>query len=735
MLAESLGADSNETDGPTSDGFTDAGRILVIDDRATTRAMVVGALSVLGYEVTEASTAQQGMALALREPFDLIIVDRQMPELSGLELTRAVRRRFADHERPIIILSHDDAGSTIGEVLRAGANDVVRKPVDFSQLVARVRTQLRRKHAEERWLSATRDLDRHVASRTSELIRTNTALRNELIKHQRVEQRLRERERTYRAFYEQNPSMFYTLDRRGIITSTNLYGAEQLGYTRDELVGSPLELLYPDAERRNVAHYVDACWEAPTSVRRWETRKVCKDGSTMWVRTTARVVDHDADPRLLMVCEDVTEAHNLSELLTYQASHDPLTGLVNRREFEKRLQRVLDTAKGSDDMHALCYMDLDQFKIVNDTCGHLAGDELLRQLSGVLQETVRRRDTLSRLGGDEFAVLMEYCGLEQAQRVANSIRDAVAEFRFAWLDKSFTLGVSIGLVPITGATQAVADVMRAADTACYVAKDAGRSRIHVYQEDDEESARRQGENQWLIQVQRALRDDRFFLEFQPIISLHSSPGSEFQDVEVLLRMHDDAGDIVHPGAFLPTSQRYNLCGDIDRWVVEHTFRWLQTTEYRTFINLNAESLADEGFVRFLEDRFREYRLAPERICFEFTESTAISNLANATRFTKVLKDWGCRVALDGFGGGMSSYAYLKTLPVDILKVDGTFVKDIIEDPLDLAMVQSFHQIGRVTGKETLALFVESPDILARVRSIGFDYAQGFSLGRPRSIAN
>jgi len=480
-------------------------------------------------------------------------------------------------------------------------------------------------------------------------------------------------------------------------------------------------------------------------IRRFESRLLRRDQTPIWVRVSAKVVLQDDESRLLLVCDDITEAYNLSQQLTYQASHDPLTGLVNRREFENRLKRVLDTVHRSDDEHALCYLDLDQFKIVNDTCGHVAGDELLKQLGELLQHHVRKRDTLARLGGDEFAVLMEHCGLEQAQRVAQNLRATVAEFRYPWEDKSFTLGVSIGVVPITRHSGDVGEIMRAADTGCYVAKDSGRNRIHVFREDDEQLARRHGEMQWVVQIQRALDEDRFLLEYMPVAAL-SAPGvsaathPEGPCYELLLRMQDDRGSVIPPGAFLPAAERYNLCYRIDRWVVANAFQWLagHPAHLRELglcsINLSARALADEQFLVFLDRQFRSARISPRKIGFELAEKAVMGNLAGATRFIKVLKEWGCRVALDDFGNGLASFAYLKSLPVDWLKIDGTFVKDIVGDPLDLAMVRSFYQIGNVTGKEMVAEFVESPEILEKVREIGLDYAQGYGIGRPRPLS-
>jgi diguanylate cyclase (GGDEF)-like protein/PAS domain S-box-containing protein len=435
---------------------------------------------------------------------------------------------------------------------------------------------------------------------------------------------------------------------------------------------------------------------------------------------------------------DITEAHHLSEELSYQASHDTLTGLINRREFEQRLQRALQIARVEKTEHALCYLDLDELKIINDTCGHVAGDALLRQLGGLLQEHVRKRDTLARLGGDEFGVLLEHCSVEQAMRVVNALHKAVGDFRFLWGDKSFNIGVSIGLVPVTEASESITAVLSAADTACYAAKDAGRNRIHVYREGDAELARRHGEMQWVPRIDQALEQDRFHLAFQPIAALKGSEGEHY---ELLIRLEDEEGHIVAPGAFLPAAERYNLSTKIDRWVIGTAFEWLSTRPehvarlFLCAINLSGSSLGDEEFLQFVIRRFDQAKIPPHRICFEITETAAITNLTTATRFIKALKALGCRFALDDFGSGLSSFAYLKNLPVDFLKIDGMFVKEIADDPIALAMVSCINQIGHVMGKQTIAEFVENEAILEKLREIGVDYAQGYGISRPQPLAD
>lgn len=440
---------------------------------------------------------------------------------------------------------------------------------------------------------------------------------------------------------------------------------------------------------------------------------------------------------VVLVFSDVTSARKLAQTISYQATHDGLTGLINRQEFERRLQRVLETAQTDDTDNALGYLDLDQFKVVNDTCGHVAGDELLRQLSHVLQKRIRKRDTLARLGGDEFGILMEHCSVQQARRVMETLRKAVEDFHFLWEDKVFNIGVSIGLVAIHQASPSLVEVLNAADAACYMAKNAGRNRIHVYQADDAAVAQRQGEMQWATRLPRALEQGRLRLWRQPIVPLGDA--SQGDHYELLLRLEDEAGRLAPPGAFLPAAERYKLAAQLDRWVLTTALDWLtrhpDQLERLAFctINLSVQALNEGSFLAFVLEQLDATSIPPDKLCFEVTETAAIANLANATRFINALKGRGCRFALDDFGSGLCSFAYLKNLPVDYLKIDGAFVRSITAEPTSWAIVKAIHEIGRMMGKQTIAEFVEDSQILDKLREIGVDYTQGYFLGRPQPL--
>jgi diguanylate cyclase (GGDEF)-like protein/PAS domain S-box-containing protein len=561
----------------------------------------------------------------------------------------------------------------------------------------------------------------------------------DITERKRAEVALRESEKRFHALYDDNPVMFFTVNVKGTVLSVNEFGAQQLGYRVKDMVGRPLTAFQPLDDLRSENEQLAVCFRDPDTVHHWESRKLRQDGTLRWVRKTVRVTEEaDGIPTALIVCEDITEARQLSEQLSFQASHDALTGLVNRREFEQRLGRVLATARIQKTQHALCYLDLDQFKVINDTCGHVAGDQLLRQLGGLLQAHVRKRDTLARLGGDEFGVLMEHCSLQQAKRVANVLRAAIEQYRYAWENKSFGIGVSIGLVPINETSESIAGVLRAADSACFAAKDGGRNRVYIYQENDMALAKRHGEMQWVARINRALEEDRLKLNYQPIVPVSNGKPKGLH-YELLIRMQDESGEMVPPGAFLPAAERYNLITKLDRWVVGAALRWFTQNPqhleclHLCNINLSGQSIGEKEFLDFLIPQFEQAAVPAQKLCFEITETAAIANLISAANFIRALKAQGCRFALDDFGSGLSSFAYLKALPVDFIKIDGVFVKDIVDDPVDFTMVKAIQEIARVMGKQTIAEFVENQAILKKLRTIGVDYVQGYGIGRPQPV--
>jgi diguanylate cyclase (GGDEF)-like protein/PAS domain S-box-containing protein len=587
-------------------------------------------------------------------------------------------------------------------------------------------------------------LEERVAERTAELAAANTHLQQDIVERRRVEQALfAEKERAQVTLHSIGDAVI-TTNAEGIVEYLNPVAETLTGWSVAEACDRPLSAVFHKVDEHSHKPVPDPVAQCFAQGRVTGSADpgvlISRSGREYAIQdSVAPIRDREGEVLgVVLVFNDVTEARRLAREMSHQATHDVLTGLVNRREFEHRLRRVLETARKEQVEHALCYLDLDQFKVINDTCGHAAGDELLRQLGHLLQQQVRERDTLARLGGDEFGALLEHCSLQQARRVADALRQAVEAFRFVWEDKGFRVGVSIGLVPITEASESLTAVLRAADSACYAAKEMGRNRIHLYHEGDAELARRHGEMQTVGQINRALEEDRFHLVFQPLAPINGHDG-EGAHYELLLRMSDENGRIVLPGTFLPAAERYNLSTKLDRWVTSTAFEWLADhpdhLQHLSLcsINLSGLSLGDEEFLAFVTRAFKERHFLPQKVCFEVTETAAIANLSSATRFLTVLKDLGCRFALDDFGSGLCSFAYLKHLPVDFLKIDGVFVKDIVDDPIDLAMVKSIHEIGRAMGKLTIAEYVENQAILGKLREIGIDYAQGFGIGRPQSI--
>lgn len=534
-----------------------------------------------------------------------------------------------------------------------------------------------------------------------------------------------------------------TTDARGVITWLNPVAERLTGWLISEATGRPLEQVFHivhEDSRKPTENPVSACLRQGKVVGlAGHTVLISRDGSEYGIEDSAAPI-RNAEGTLLgavLVFHDVTEQRRLSGEMSYRATHDALTGLVNRSEFEVRLRRTLDKAHDERSQHALMYIDLDQFKLVNDACGHTAGDQLLQQVARLLGDAVRTRDTLARLGGDEFAVILEHCTTEQAQRVAQQVCERMDEFRFLHDGRRFRIGASIGLVPVDTRWTSAAAVMQTADTACYAAKEGGRNRVHTWFDTDQAMRVRSGEMQWATRLTQALDDGRFVLFAQRIEPLRSERRG--LHAEVLLRLVDADGTLVPPGAFLPAAERFNLSDRIDCWVLRKTVQLLRDGGARAAIdtlcvNLSGRSVGDRAFHRqAIEILSTAGAEVCERLCFEITETAAVTSMADAALFVEQVRRLGVRIALDDFGSGASSFGYLKSLTVDILKIDGQFVRDIVDDPLDDAAVRCFVDVARVVGVQTVAEFVDRPEVLARLREIGVDHAQGFLLHRPEPL--
>lgn len=533
-----------------------------------------------------------------------------------------------------------------------------------------------------------------------------------------------------------------TTTPEGLVKTLNTAAACMTGWTEEEACGRPFSevfVLSAAVDQENVgATLIARCLDTRTSWSPEASLLLTPRNHTVINHSGARMVELTAAPILgrvdgvilgaVVVCHDVSA-------LSYVASHDALTGLINRHEFMKRLAYAVESARVDHAEHALCYIDLDQFKVVNDSCGHAAGDELLREIAGMLRGVIREGDSLARLGGDEFGLLLPGCPLEIAAGIADQLRDKIAGLRFAWGGRPFEIGASIGVVSIRANNGSVGDLLRLADSACYVAKEEGRNRVHVCQPDDMAVAEHRSQMAWVQTLRQALEEDRFVLHYQPIAALH--PGEPRRHIEILLRMQGDDGRLIPPNMFIPTAERYQLMPALDRWVVRNSLErlapLLQKRDMVCGINLSGQSLTEGNLLPMILAEFKRLAIPPDTVCFEITETSAISHLGRARELLLGLKQAGCQLSLDDFGSGLSSFSYLKQLPVDYLKIDGAFVRDIASNPFDRAIVASMVQVARSIGVRTVAEFVEDEVVLGIVRELGVDFGQGYGIARPQAL--
>jgi len=529
-----------------------------------------------------------------------------------------------------------------------------------------------------------------------------------------------------------------TTDFSGNITSMNPIAEQLTGWSIDEANGNPVS---------NIMHILDESTKnrIENPIENIENRSVLDEPvSAILIQNDSGIetpVEYIAAPMqsidsaiigIVIIIHDESVQRSLNRQLTFQATHDALTGLINRYELERRLKIILSSPQTESVFNTLCYLDLDQFKLVNDTCGHTAGDELLKQITIMLQDRVRNKDSFARLGGDEFGLLLEKCDVEQARSVAEDMIDTVKQFNFAWDDYNFTISASIGIVDITADINSSAELLSRADSACYMAKERGRNSIQVYTTANDKIITQQREMHWVSRINHALEENRFQLYFQEIKSLQDSEEKLMDHGEVLLRMVDKEGDTISPTMFLSAAERYNMISLIDEWVVESTIRWLSTRKQKILasVNLSGKSISEKSFLNLVVTTIKEYKINPELLCFEITETAAISHLSTAIHFMTVLKKLGCTFALDDFGSGLSSFSYLTSLPVDYLKIDGSFVVDIDKDPMHYSMVKSINEVGQVMGIKTIAEYAASESIINSLKEIGVDHAQGYAISKP-----
>jgi diguanylate cyclase (GGDEF)-like protein/PAS domain S-box-containing protein len=680
-----------------------AHQLLLIDAKQDDVRLIeseLGQAAYYSYKLEVVSSLSAGLERVKRGGIDVILMDLVLPDTQGIS---SFLRLYPKAGNIPIIALVEKADEELGHMaIEKGALDYLVKQQIVSNLLVKVL--------------------RYATDRTHTLMA------------------LKASEAKYRELFQNVTAGVFQTSLDGKFLSANPAMVRLLGYdTEEELLGLDIGkevYMYPDS-RDNWARTILEAGE----IRNSELILRKRDGTKIVVLENARAVrSHTGEVMYFQgALTDITEAHEQSKRLSYDASHDALTGLINRREFELRVERALEDRRVDKSEHAVCYLDLDKFKVINDSCGHVAGDELLRQLGAVLHARVRQGDTISRLGGDEFGVLLTHCTRTNAIHVSKSLLKAIREFKFAWNQRQFSVGASLGLVLVDDRFTNVTDILSAADAACYEAKSKGRDRMQVYERSAQTDAHYSGEIQWAARVKNALLHDEFVLDIQPIIPLSSAhKGGYF---EILVRMQDEKGRQIPPGAFLPTVERYNLMGQLDAWVIKHTLATLSQSPAamaavgRVFINISQDSLQDTGFIDSITKALKKGRIPPHKVCFEITEAAAMANLTKANATISAVRELGCRFALDDFGTGVSSFAYLKALNVDYLKIDGTHIRGLADDKSDYEIVKSITAIGHSMGRRVIAESVESERALGALTTIGVDFVQGFTLAPPRPITD
>lgn len=701
-------------------------RILIVEDESIVALDLQRRLIRLGYDVPRVAASHDQTLKAVSETCPhIVLMDINISgDIDGIDTAIKI-------DLPVIFLTAYSEEKTLERAKVAKPYGYLVKPFSERELHATVQMALER-HGVETRLKISENL---LAVAYAKMEVGKRELEARAIELFEEKQRL---EVTLNSIGDG----VITTDKMGNVTYLNPVAEKKTGWRIAQACGQPINkilVLVNEKTGQSAPSPIEAALRTgELTGLAHHSSLINKQGITYSIEDSAAPM-RDRDNQIIgavLVFHDVSDARRLADEMTYQSTHDALTDLVNRREFERRLEKATESSILHGHQHTVAYLDLDQFKIVNDTCGHSAGDELLRQITGLLRLTLRANDTLARLGGDEFGVLLESCPPYVALQIAENLRNIIGGFHFVWDKKTFPISVSIGLVNFSGVEserKGMTDILRIADSACYTAKDLGRNRIHVYQADDNAMNKRHGELDWYTKIYSAMAQNRLVLYVQKIVSLNASDPYQ-EHVEMLLRLVSDDGEIIPPMAFIPAAERYGLMPEIDRWVIRTAFAHIASLPHSAHslysINLSGGSLNDEKALLFICEQLITSGVRAESICFEITETAAIANLLNARAFIIALKEKGCKFALDDFGSGMSSFAYLKHLPVNFLKIDGCFVKDIATDNVDKAMVIAINDIGHVMGLETIAEFVENEEILRILRDIGVDFAQGYGVGYP-----
>lgn len=690
-------------------------KILVIEDFSDTIRIVERVLSNR-FHIESATDGESGLALWRKNHYDIVLLDLMLPKMSGKDVLRTIMKEKPSQS--VIMMTAFGDPERASSLLLDGAIDFISKPFRAEQL--------------RKVTSIAVHCDDYIVS-NQQYIESRLALADE---QQRAEITL-----------ASIGDGVITTDATGAITYLNPVAESLTGWRAEEAKNTPLRTIfntYHEYSKSPALNALDRCLK--------EQKPIESSGNILLRNRYSNelIIEHSAAPirdkdgnliGAVMVFKDNTESEQMAQKLSFHSSHDNLTGLHNREILDQSITNVLSEIKQTEAHHTLCHVDLNNFKLINDSCGHAAGDKLLQEIAQLLVQKIRvSSDTIARIGADEFGILFRHCPVESAQRVAQSIVETIQDYSFEYGDNSYRVGISLGLAPINCDTPNLRDINNSAETASKMAKENGGNRYHVFNLDDNEQLQRHGEIQVITSLLRAERDNLFELYCQPItaneLSLH-----EPDSYELLLRLKDDEGNVISPGQFLSAAERYNLMTNIDRWVIRTAIEFFKqnphvfnSTEHFT-INLSGQSLNDESCYVYIQELLSKANIENQKICFEITETAAIRNLVRAGNFIGAIRQLGCKFALDDFGSGMSSFAYLKRLPVDFLKIDGMFVKGLIEDPIDLAMVKSINDIGHVLKLKTIAEFVENEDILEKLKELGVDYSQGYHIAKPEPLNN
>ncbi len=708
--------------------------MLVVDDRPTTRSLVRSVLEEAEYRVYEASDGYKALSMIESKQPDVILLDIVMPGMDGLETLRKIRQRWDEIELPVIMLTVKDTMSDIVTTLELGATDFLSKPINFPILMARLNRHLHRKKLSDQIQQMRGTLEQKVEFRTKQLVQKGHELEASLSD-------LRFSEHRYSTFYNDTPAVFMTLDVSGLLLSINRFGADYLGWAESDITGKPVANLFHKNQVSSLMMFIKQIVLGADTVHHGELLMLNRDGEHVWMRLSGRAISKSGGPlELLLAGEDVSESYRMADRLAYLSDHDELTGLLNRVELTRRLEKLVEEGADNGVNHVLCLLDIDQFRVINDTHGHVIGDRYLCALGRKLGSLLGPSDIVARVGGDEFALLLSSMNVEDARPLVKRIRSAIEAFRFDLEGGRIGATTSIGMVPIESGSVGVTEVMTRADAACYCAKQNGGNSVYLFKSDDHIVERHYEEVQWVSRIQKALDGDLFEFFAQEIV-----PTREEQDschsLELLLRLRRSDGSYVPNNQMVSAVEEYHYGLRLDKWVIQHAFRTLSDFgvtkghHCKFSINLSGQSLGQSAFFNHVLDQFKFYGISPELICFEVTESAAIGNIEKASEFFEEMRRRGCSLALDDFGSGLSSYSYLKQIPADILKIDGSFIRQIDGDRVKLAIVDSIIRLAKKLGKQTIAEQVEDQVTRDLLVDLGADMLQGNLLGAPRQLSD